>query len=217
MNFFQRILFSLLVILALRADAQKRISDFSIVYDNTTTDNKLPDHRPITGTTSIYVKGNMSRFETLSQSFSSTTIYNGTTGYGAILREVSGQKILIHLNQQDWYQINAEDEKITFTNTDETKTIAGYKCFRATGKTSDGSSFSVYFTTELTVDNTEYSPKFKNLSGLPLEYELIKGNYSIKYTVAKINLNPVPESKFDLPKIGYRELTYEESKKLTRR
>jgi GLPGLI family protein len=217
MEFIKHIFLSLLIIVGLQADAQKRISDFSIVYDNMTTDYKLREAKPITGTTSIYVKGNMSRFETLSQSFSSTTIFNGTTGYGAILREVSGQKILIHLNQQDWHQINAEDERITFTITEETKTIAGYKCIRANGKTSDGSTFSVYFTSELVVDNADYSPKFKNLSGLPLEYELTKGNYSIKYSVAKINLNPVPESKFDLPKIGYREMTYEESKKLTKR
>jgi hypothetical protein len=217
MEFFKRIFLSLLIVYGLQADAQKRISDFSIVYDNMTTDNKLPDAKPITGTTSIFVKGNMSRFETLSQSFASTTIYNGTTGYGAILREVSGQKILIHLNQEDWRQINAEDERITFTITEETKTIAGYKCTRAVGKTSDGSSFSVYFTSELVVDNADYSPKFKNLTGLPLEYELAKGNYRIKYSVAKINLNPVPESKFDLPKIGYREMTYEESKKFTKR
>jgi GLPGLI family protein len=213
-KFFCSILFGVLTTIAFRTEAQKKIADFSIVYDNVATNNQTPDARPITGITSIYVKGTMSRFETLSQSFSSTTIYNGTTGYGAILKEVSGQKILIHLNQQDWRQMNGEDEKITFTNTDESKTIAGYKCVKAIGKTQDGSSFSIYYTSELSVDNPEYNPKFKNLTGLPLEYELTKGNYSIKYTVAKINLNPVPESKFDLPKSGYRELTYEESRKL---
>jgi hypothetical protein len=51
------------------------------------------------------------------------------------------------------------------------------------------------------------------LEGLPLEYELINGNFKIHYTASKINLNPVPASKFDMPKSGYREMTYEESKK----
>jgi hypothetical protein len=43
---------------------------------------------------------------------------------------------------------------------------------------------------------------------------LTNGTLTIKYTVSKINLNPVPASKFDIPKSGYREMTYDESKKL---
>jgi hypothetical protein len=52
------------------------------------------------------------------------------------------------------------------------------------------------------------------LDGLPLEYELIQGSLKIKYTVSKISLNPVPASRFDIPKSGYREMTYDESRKL---
>ena len=40
-----------------------------------------------------------------------------------------------------------------------------------------------------------------------------QGKLTIKYTVSRINMNPVPASKFDIPKTGYREMTYEESKK----
>jgi hypothetical protein len=43
----------------------------------------------------------------------------------------------------------------------------------------------------------------------------VQGKLTIKYTVSKINMNPVPASKFDIPKTGYREMTYEESKKMT--
>jgi GLPGLI family protein len=196
------------------ADAQKKISDFSIVYDYEISNANTPSSKPITGSNSVYVKGNLSRLETGSQSFSSTIIHDATTGNGVILKEVSGQKILIHLTPQDWRQMNLDDETISFSNTDEAKTIAGYKCIKAIAKTKDGSTFNVYYTNELSVDNPEYNPKFKNLTGLPLEYELSKGTVTIKYTVSKINLNPVPASKFDIPKSGYREMTYEESKKL---
>ena len=63
-------------------------------------------------------------------------------------------------------------------------------------------------------ENVEYNSQFKNLEGLPLEYELVQGPLKIKYTVSKISLNQVPASKFDIPKTGYRELTYEESRKM---
>ena len=46
-----------------------------------------------------------------------------------------------------------------------------------------------------------------------LEYELKQGNLNIRYVVSQVSLNPVPVSKFDIPKSGYREMTYEESKK----
>ena len=54
----------------------------------------------------------------------------------------------------------------------------------------------------------------KTSTGCRLEYELQKGNLHIKYTLASVNLNPVPASKFDIPTSGYREMTYEESLKL---
>src|SRR5579862_4432838 len=79
--------------------AQKRVSDFSIVYDYEISNGS--SGKPITGSNAIYVKGNLSRSETGSQSYSSAIIHDATTGTGVILKEVSGQKILIHLTSQN--------------------------------------------------------------------------------------------------------------------
>jgi GLPGLI family protein len=213
MNIWRFILVCFFGFNAMNSSAQKKISDFSIIYDYEIF-NQTSSSKPITGSTSIYVKGNLSCSETGSQSYSSSIIHDATTGSTVILKEVSGQKILIRLTPENWRQINATDEGIAFSNTNETKTIAGYKCVKAVAKTKDGSEYAVYFTSELSVDNSDYNLKFKNLAGLALEYEISKGNLKIKYTVSKLNLNPVPESKFDIPKTGYREMTFEESKKL---
>ena len=78
----------------------------------------------------------------------------------------------------------------------------------------DGSTFTVYYTKDIIPENREYEYQFRSLAGLPLEYELNQGNLKIKYTVSQINLNPVPAAKFDIPKSGYREMTYQESKKM---
>ncbi len=197
------------------ADAQKKVSELSVVYDYVITSNS--SSKPVNGfegaTNTIYIKGNMVRSEMTSSLFSSSTIYDSKTGQAVILKEVSGQKLLIHLSPENWQEMNKPYEGIVFTNTSETKTIAGYKCLKATGKTGSGSELIVYYTTEIVPDNKDYNTKFKNLEGLPLEYQLINDKLKIQYTVSKINLNPVPASKFDLPKNGYREMTYEESKK----
>jgi len=163
-------------------------------------------------TTTFYLKGNMSRSEMSSALFSSATIHDSKTGTAVVLREVSGQKLLIRMSADDWQEKNARYKGITFNNTGETKEIAGYKCIKAEAKMSDGSTFTVYYTPDIIPENKEYDYHFRDLNGLPLEYELTQRNLNIRYTVSKINMNPVAASKFDIPTSGYREMTYEESK-----
>lgn len=196
--------------------SQKKVSELTLVYDaKITTGSAEPKMADAFdgATTTIYLKGNLSRSELSSALFSSTTIHDSKTGAAVVLREVSGQKLLIRMSPENWIEKNKKYQGIKFTNTNETKTIAEYTCTKAEATLSDGSTFTVYYTTEIIPENKEYDYQFKNLNGLPLEYELTQGKLKIKYTVSKINLNPVPASKFDIPKGGYREMTYEESKK----
>lgn len=203
-------------LMALAGWSQKKVSELTLIYDaSITTGSSEPKMADAFdgATTTVYLKGNLSRSELSSALFSSTTIHDSNTGAAVVLREVSGQKLLIRMSSDNWAEKNKKYQGISFTNTDETKAIAGYTCTKAVAKLGDGSTFTVYYTTEIIPENKEYDYQFKNLNGLPLEYELTQGQLKIKYTVSKINLNPVPASKFDVPKGGYREMTYEESKK----
>lgn len=210
------VLIALAIFLASLAWSQKKISELTLVYDaSITTGSDEPKMADAFdgATTTIYLKGNLSRSELSSALFSSTTIHDARTGAAVVLREVSGQKLLIRMTPENWIEKNRKYQGISFTNANETKVIAGYTCIKAVATLSDGSTFTVYYTTEIIPENKEYDYQFKNLNGLPLEYELTQGKLKIKYTVSKINLNPVPASKFDIPRGGYREMTYEESKK----
>jgi hypothetical protein len=162
----------------------------------------------------IYIKGNMSRSEMTNSLFSSTTIFDGNTGFGVILKEVSGQKLLIRMNPDNWSDENRMYDGIVFTNTNETKEIAGYSCVRAVGQTRNGTTITVYYTKNLVPETKQYDPLFRTLDGLPLEYVLSNGKVNIHYRVSSISFNPVPASKFDIPSSGFREMGYEESKKL---
>ncbi|HLA53569.1 MAG TPA: hypothetical protein VK618_09705 [Flavitalea sp.] len=196
---------------------QKKLSDLTLIYDaKVTTGNAEPRMADAFdgATTTIFLKGNMSRSEMSSALFSSTTIHDAQTGIAVVLREVSGQKLLIRMTAANWKDKNARYQGISFTNTPETREIAGYKCTKAVAKMSDGSSFTVFYTPDIIPENKEYDYHFRNLNGLPLEYELTQRNLTIRYTVSKINMNPVPASKFEIPTSGYREMTYDESKKI---
>jgi GLPGLI family protein len=211
------IILALGFLMSLGSFAQKKVSEVTLVYDTEITtgskDPKLADAFD-GATTTIYVKGPQSRSEMVSALFTSTTIHDSKAGTAVVLREVSGQKLLIRLTADDWKDKNKRYEGIKFTDTDETKVIAGYSTTKAIATMPDGSTFTVYYTKDIIPENREYEYQFRSLAGLPLEYEMNQGNLKIKYTVSQINLNPVPASKFDIPKSGYREMTYQESKKM---
>jgi hypothetical protein len=213
MPYLKYLVLSILAGLPFFGKTQKRVGDLTLVY-NSIISNTQDSGKKISSTTAYYLKGNLSRAEVNSSQFSSVTIYDSKTGTGVILKEVNGQKLLIRLNEENWNQKNSRFSGLIFTKTNETKTVAGYFCNNARAATTSGFEITVFYTRDLIPENKVYDPQFKNLDGLPLEYELQKGNIHIRYTLASVNLNPVPASKFDIPTSGYREMTYEESLKL---
>jgi GLPGLI family protein len=198
------------------SNAQKTISEGTITYD-ISIEPKSKDMKNGAGglngaKTIIYLKGGLCRTDMNSSLGTETTIYNSKIGNAVILKEYSGQKLMITLTKENWESKNKKFIGITFENTTDTKVIDGYNCIRAIAKLKDGSAITVYYTPDLTIMNKEYSQIFKNLPGFPLEYELETEKLTFKYKVDKIDFSPLPASKFDFPKSGYRVLTYDESK-----
>ncbi len=194
---------------------QRKLTEATISYDiviNTT--NKTPQATDLLdGATSvIYLKGNSSRSEMISSLGTQATIIDGKTGNVTILKDYGDQKYMIKMTPSDWKESNIKYADVTFTYTEEFKAIAGYNCQKAVGRMPDGSEFNVFFTKELVPVNKDFQYINKNLPGLAMEYEAKLGNMLVTYTVSSINFNLVPQAKFDLPKSGYRVMTYEESK-----
>ncbi|WP_126974092.1 hypothetical protein [Gynurincola endophyticus] len=204
------------MVFCLEGISQKRVSEITIVYDNFVSSGKTtPDIADSFdgATTTVYIKGNMSRQDMVSALYSSSTIHNAKNNTAVLLKEVSGQKILIRLDSNNLKEKNKHLQGIRFEYINESKVIAGYQCKKATATLADGSSFTVFYTNEIVPDNKEYDQYFTQLNGLPLEYELVKGTLKIKFVVSSINLSPIPASKFEIPSSGYREMQYEESRR----
>lgn len=194
--------------------AQRKLTEAAISYDIViNTSNKTPQAADLLdGATSvIYLKGNSSRSEMVSSLGTQATIIDGKTGDITVLKDYGDQKYMIKMTPQNWKQSNKKYDGITFTYLNEYKTIAGYNCQKAIGKLADNSTFTVYFTRELEPVNKDFQYLNKNLPGLAMQYEASLGKMMVTYTVSSINFNPVLQAKFDLPKSGYRVMTYEES------
>lgn len=205
-----------LMLLTTIAFSQKRITEGVIVYNlvvNTSDSTpKLADGLD-GATNTVYIKGKLSRSEFVSIYGTQTTIIDNKSKNVTLLKEYGGKKYMITLLPTDWTEINKKYDSVNFSFENDYKTIAGYNCRKAIGKLKSGETFIVYYTTELVPDNQEFQYSNKTLPGLALEYETTIGNKKAVFTAASVNFNPVPIAKFDLPKSGFRIMTYEESKK----
>ena len=202
--------------LTVQTQAQKLLSEGTIQYEVTvqtgTNNPKMAD--VFDGATAlVLIKGSHSRSELKSAIGSSVTIFDSRTGNGVVMREFGAQQLLIRMNRQNWTDRNKKYDGIVFTKTGETKKIAGYNCEQAIGKLADGSSFTVFYTTEIRVENRDYDAQFKNLPGVPLEFESTVSSIKVRYAASRVSFDPVPIQRFEIPTSGYREMTYEEGMK----
>ena len=215
MKFNVSVLFLFCLFSGFSSKGQKVLTEGSLIY-NMSVETGVGEPKMADmfdgATTTIYLKGNQSRSELVSSLGSEATLYNASAGTGVILKDYSGQKLMITLTSQDWEENNKKYEGIVFENTGESAVISGFNCKKAIAKLKNGTSFIVFYTTDVTVNNKAYDAQFKTLPGLAVQYEMQSGKMKFKFTLSKINHGPVPSSKFEIPKSGYRLLTYEETK-----
>jgi GLPGLI family protein len=214
-----RLLFMVIALLTgyISVQAQRNIAEATITYDMViqTGSNAPQKGDALAGaSTLVYLKGNNSRTDMVSPLGKEITIFNSKTDNAVILKEFSGQKLMITLNKENWKAKNKMYSNIKFELTNEYKVIGGYNTRKAVAKMPDGKTFEVYYAPDLVPANKEYDATFSNLPGLAIEYEIESGKMKFKYTLSKINYDPVQLSLFDFPTSGYRVMTYEENQNL---
>ena len=206
---------SIILFITFTAAGQKKFSEGTISYDiviNTGSDKPKAADFLDGATSTVFLDGNKSRTEMVSSLGTQSTVIDGGKNSIVILKEYGEQKYMIQLTPANWREANRKFENVQFTYENEEKTILGYKCKKAIGKLSDGTAFTVWYTTDLIPENKDFQYVNKSLPGLAMQYESNMGNLNVVYTVSKVNFAPVPASKFDLPKSGYRVMNYEETK-----
>ena len=163
----------------------------------------------------IYIKGTKSRSD-VSMGFQNTsTISDMKTNTSVTLMDIMGNKYKIKSDP-------TKDEKsadVSVKYLDATKEIAGYKCKRAeiTFKDKSGNEqvTGIYYTEEIAnyTGNDSRNSMFKNIKGMPLEYEMrAERGMKMKMTAKAISKEKVPDSKFDIP-TDYKETTAEDLQK----
>ncbi len=158
-------------------------------------------------TMTVYIRGNDSRSDLVSPTFSQSMIYDKTNGAAIVLREFGNNKFMTKLDAKGWVALNKKYEGMNLQIANESKNILGYECKKAVMQLKDGSSFSLYYATAIIPSVREFEYQFKDVPGLVLEFENVdEQQKKIRFTASKINFTPVQASRFDIPTKGYRLL-----------
>jgi len=197
--------------------AQKPINEVTLTYNISvqSTNEKTDVAKSLEGALlTVYLKGKQSRSDMKSSIGFESNLYDDKIGKGFILKEYSGQKLMITLNKENWLQKNQYYQNLNFKIEGGDELIAGFKCKKATALLTNGKSFTVYYTPELLLSNNQYNNSFVLLPGVPVQFELESGNLKFKYVLSKVNYDVISSSKFEIPKSGYRVMTYEDNQQL---
>ena len=197
--------------------AQKEVNEATISYKISivSLNDKNAISKPLDGATlNLYITKTESRSDMVNTLGKESNLFDAISGNGVILKEYSGQKLMIKLTRDNWMQKNQYFRNMKFSIDNTEQKIGGYNCKKATAKTDEGKEFVVYFMADVKLANKDYNNAFAQLPGIPVQYEWESGNLKFTYTLSGISYENVPASKFDIPKSGFRVMTYDESQQL---
>ena len=190
---------------------QRVIADCTITYSIVVIDSskdKAAIESLKKSSKTVYIKGNDSRTDLVSPSFTQSLLFNKGMGTAVILRSFGNNKFMTVLDNTKWVAENSKYDgmKISFESK-EVKTILGYECKKAVIQLKNGSNYSLFYAIGIVPSVKEFEYQFKDIPGFVFEFESLdaEGN-KIMFLATKINLSPVQDFRFDIPTTGYRIL-----------
>ena len=175
------------------------VSSAKIKYKLTHVSEKGTDSKPLEY--SLYIKKDMSRVEMESEKGKITMISDNLADIGYMLMDNSGKKIAMKMSRNAMMKNNGVTAEPKVQITRESKTIAGYNCYKAiiTSQTKDGEKiYDVWFTNDIK-GNYSYDTKITELNGLMMEFEWI--NDGMTYQMVATSVEPDDNLSDDLFKV----------------
>jgi len=142
-------------------------------------------------------------------------------GSAIILIDVMGQKLATQQTKEDVEKAKSEakesgalkDSEPVVEKTDETKTIAGYKCTKY-NVTTDGETMEVFVTEDIPMpDNYYENSQVKGVKGVPMQYTMTTQGMNMTMTAKEVKKGGVNSSMFMITD-DYQKLSPEEFSKM---
>lgn len=209
----KQIIFTIsLSIVTLIGFSQRIISDATLKYNIVIKKSGDKNNSAAPNATyQLYIKGNQTKSDFINSIGTETSIYNSKTEKGVILKEYSGQKLMINMTKQDWLTQNQLFRNIDFKFEKTEKKIDGTVCKVATASLQNGGKLTVYYDTAINILNNNYTIAFPAIPGIPVQFENFNNGITYVYTLAGINYEVLSSNIFDIPKSGYRVISYQDA------
>lgn len=99
--------------------------------------------------------------------------------------------------------IRAENSmyKLKIEETNETKVIAGYNCYKLKVTMVDDptKTFDAYYTKEMEVDHVNSLSPYASVKGMLMQYRLKKMGLELQFTARSVKCVEIPDNTFELP------------------
>ncbi len=207
------------VCISFSVNAQKKEKTFagSIRYAITYEDLDPQYKSQVPNEMVMYVKDGKVRMDQVSPMYTmgAVTLEDGST---IVLIDVMGQKLATQQSKEEVEKAKAEVEAETpepkVNITDETKTIAGYKCTKVEVTDENGETVEVFVTEDIPMPEIYHSTsQVKGIKGVPLEYTISNQGMTMTMTAKEVKKGGVSNSMFVISD-DYQKLSPEEFSKM---
>ena len=196
-------------------DVNEGIIEFDITYPDNEAGNIMAALLPDEMTLKFKDDKTVGTFSAGMGVFKATMISDPKTKTVHQLFKVLKEK---YVHEFDSLQINTlftelNESKIKFV--DETKEIAGYTCKKAivTFKDNIKEEFSVYYTDDIDIKNSNWFTPFHEIDGVLLEYQVRKYNYEMRLVAKEVKSEEIDDAAFDIPE-GYLDVGASEMERI---
>ena len=222
MKTFFNVIFAICLVIPLMAqDALKEGVIKYEITDASSDDNQMNSQLSmmVGSTMDLYFKDGMQRTDMsmMGGMMKTTSIANTEEKTFTNYMNMAGQKVKVVMSEEEMEQqrMNTEDPKIEYDK-DDTKSIAGYNCYKATWTVDANGqemNYSFYITDEISVPGSTLSDINTNaLKGVPLSMTVSMESpqdMNLTYTAQEVN-KELPEDAFAFDESGYEEMSMKE-------
>ena len=201
------------------AKAQKASFTGTIVYNITVVGN-ISDEAKMMLPTEMIMKISPDKLLQVMHSdmMDIKTIFDANTKVSNTMMDMMGQKFNI---KKTALQLTDEKMKTGMTTTVKpasgVKIIAGYQCKRAIvimkSNKSTGQTFDIYYIEDINISKYNFGNTFPNVNGLPLEFSMSQGPFSLKLTAKSIKKENIAASEFAIPS-DYKQVKPDQMKSM---
>jgi len=187
--------------------------DYEITFPYIETDGLTASFLPDKMTMTIKNDQYSTRIKTYGGIFKSSNIVDTGTRQFTQMLKIFKKKVTCDYNEGDMKSFKGEFPDFTLIPSNETETIAGFLCKKATGVFHDIETpdIVIYYTDQFAIKDPNWCNPFSDIDGVMMAYEIEQFDTRARIVATSVAVDAIEEEDI-LKDEGYTEVNYESMK-----